>query len=276
MKKRVSLSLDSNIIKEIDSSVDGIITRSRSDAVERILKEFITERKTAVILAGGNPEKLLFKNLDNHRPLVKVGKRKLIESIVMRCREAGFVNIVIIGFSSLIAKLYEVLGSGEKYGVNITYVEESKELGSAKTLELAKKYLKTDFLFLPCDHWFDFDLKKLYEFHLSHNGITTLGIHTRTSFDWKTSVVVLDGYKIVDYEEHPKKPKTHLISIFIGFMKPDVFNFIPSGEVYWSLQEHLFPKLAKEGKLIGYPVAGNWVNVHSREDVEKVVKLKKD
>jgi len=160
MKKRVSLSLDSGIIKKLDSSVDGIITRSRSDAVEKILKEYITERKTAVILAGGNPKKLFIKELNIHRPLVDVGKRKLIESIISRCREAGFVNIVVIGFSSLIAKLYEVLGNGKKYGVNITYIEESKELGSAKTLELAKKYIKTDFLLETenashfCVYWF--------------------------------------------------------------------------------------------------------------------------
>lgn len=276
MKKRVSLTLDEKILKEIDSTVDGIVVRSRSDAVEKILKNHLVERKTAVILAGGNPENLFIKELNTYRPLVKVNRRRLIEDIILKCREAGFVNIIIVGFSTLVAKLYEVLGSGKKYGVNITYLEESKELGSAKTLESAKKYLKTDFLFLPCDHWFDFDLKRLHEFHLTSNGTATLGIHARTSFDWKTSIVVLDGYRIVDYEEHPKKPKTHLISVFIGFMKPDVFNFIPTGEVKWSLQENIFPKLAKEGKLVGYPVAGNWVNVHTKEDVEKVNELIKN
>jgi mannose-1-phosphate guanylyltransferase len=273
MKERVSLSLDSKIIKEVDSTVDGTIIRSRSDAVEKILKERVLDRKTAVILAGGNPEKLFIKELNTYRPLVNIGKRRLIEDIILKCREAGFVNILIIGFASLISKLYEVLGNGEKYGTNITYIEEGKELGSAKTLELVKKYLKSDFLFLPCDHYFDFDLKKIYEFHLTHNGIVTLGIHTRTSFDWKTSIVVLDGYKIIDYEEFPKNPKTHLISVFIGFIKPDIFNYIPPGDVYWSLQQNLFPKFAKEGKLIGYPISGNWINIHKKTDVEKVTHL---
>jgi len=275
MKERVSLSLDRNVVKEIDSLVDGIIVRSRSDAIEKILKEHVVDRKTAVILAGGNPEKLFIKELKTYRPLVNIGKRKLIEDIIFKCREAGFVKILIIGFSSLIAKLYEILGNGEKYGVNILYIEETKELGSAKTLELVKKHIKTDFLFLPCDHWFDFDLKKLYDFHMKHNGIVTLGIHARTSFDWKTSIVVLDGYKIIDYEEHPKAPKTHLISVFIGFMKNDIFNYIPPGEVSWSLQENLFPRLAKEEKLVGYPIAGNWVNIHKKEDIEKVISIKK-
>ena len=268
------MSLDSHIIRKVDSLVDGIVTRSRSDAVGKILKEHLTDRKTAVILAGGEPEKLFIKELNTYRPLVNIGKKKLIEDIILKCREAGFVNIIIIGFASLISKIYEVLGNGEKYDVDITYVEESKELGSAKTLELAKKFLKTDFLFLPCDHWFDFDLKKLEEFHRTHNGIGTLGIHARTSFDWKTSIVVLDGYKIINYEEFPKKPKTHLVSVFIGFMKPDVFNHIPPGEIYWTLQQNMFQKFASEGKLLGYPIAGNWVNVHTKEDVKKIIDLK--
>jgi len=275
MKKRVSLSLDSSLIKEIDSSVDGIVIRSRSDAIEKILRQYVMDKKTAVILAGGKPEKLFIKELGVYRPLVKIDKETLIESNILKCREAGFTNIVIVGSSIIISKIYEVLGDGKKYDVNIIYVEETKSLGSAKTLELAKNYLKGDILFLPCDHYFDFDLKKLYKFHLSQNGIVTLGIHARTSFDWKMGVVVMDGYKIINHEETPKKPKTHLVSVFIGFIKSDIFNFIPPGEVYWSLQEHLFPKLAKEGKLIGYPIAENWVNIHTKKDVEKVIELKK-
>jgi mannose-1-phosphate guanylyltransferase len=270
---RVSLSLDAELVKEIDRVTDGIFIKSRSDAVERILKDHLTKRKTAVILAGGDPGKLFVKELNTFRPLVEIGKRKLIEDIILKCRKSNFTNIIIVGFTNLISKLYEVLGNGEKYEVKITYIGENKELGTAKTLELAKNYLNSDFLFLPCDHWFDFDLRKLYEFHIAHNGLATLSIHARTSFDWKTSIVVLDGYRIVNYEEHPKKPKTHLVSVFIGFMKNDIFNYIPPGEVYWSLQQNLFPKLAKEEKLFGYPIAGNWVNVHTKEDVEKVKAL---
>jgi mannose-1-phosphate guanylyltransferase len=271
----VSLTIDEKILGEIDKNVDGIRLRSRSDAIEKILKDHLLERKTAVILAGGNPEKLFIKELGTYRPLVSIGKNKLIEHIVLKCREGGFSNIVIIGQTQLVSKIYEVLGNGSKHDVNITYIEENKELGSGKTLELAKHYAKSDFLFLPCDHWFDFDLKKLNDFHKTNDAITTLAVHARTSFDWKTSIVEMEGYRIVNYEEFPKKPKTHLVSVFIGFMSPEIFNNVPPGEVFWSLQEHVFPKLAKEGKLVGYPVAGHWVNVHTRSDVEKIIELSK-
>ena len=56
-------------------------------------------------------------------------------------------------------------------------------------------------------------------------------------------------------------------------MRPEIFNYIPPGDVHWSLQEDVFPRLAKEGKLIGYPIMGNWINVHTKEDVEKVKSL---
>lgn len=275
MKNRVSLSLESKIVKEIDEMVDGISIRSRSDAIEKILKAYIGDRKTAVILAGGNPEKLFIKELGVYRPLVDIGKRKLIEDIILKCRENGFDKILIVGFANLIAKIYEVLGNGEKYGVKITYIEENKELGSAKTLELVKNYVKSDFLFLPCDFYFNFDLNKLYDFHKLHNGIVTIGIHTRTSYDWKKGIVEMDGYKVIDYDENPKKPTTRLVGVFLGFMKNDIFNNVPPGEVFWSIQEHVFPKLAKDGKLVGYPIAGDWVNVHTKEDLEKVIFLRK-
>lgn len=276
MKSRVSLTITPHILNEIDEMVDGIIVRSRSDAVEKILKEHITDRKTAVILAGGNPDKLIVKDLETYRPLVEIGgRKKLIEEIITKCRESGFVNIVIVGFPQIISKIYEILGNGNKYNVSIVYIEENKELGTAKSLELAKKYIKTDFMFLPCDTFIGFDLKKLYEFHKMHDGDITIGVHTRTSYEWKKGVVEMDGFRIVNYEENPKNPKTRLFGAFIGFMSPSVFDSIPPGDVFWSLQDHVFPKFANDGKLIGYPIAGDWVNVHTQDDVRKVIEIRK-
>ena len=56
-------------------------------------------------------------------------------------------------------------------------------------------------------------------------------------------------------------------------MKREIFKYIIPGEATWSLQQNVFPKLAKEGKLIGYQIAGNWVNVHTKQDVEKIISM---
>lgn len=275
MKNRISITLDADIVKELDRRVDGVFIRSRSDAIEKILKEQVVQKKTAVILAGGSPDRLMIRELGVYRPMISLGKSTLIEHIITKCREAGFTNIVIVGFAPIISKIYEVVGNGEKYNVGVVFIEETKELGTAKTLELAKKYLTHDFLFLPCDSFFNFELGRLWQFHNLQKGVITMGVHTRTNYEWEKGIVEMDGYNITSYEENPKVPKTKLSGMFIGFMKPEVFNIIPPGEVYWSLQEHVFPKLAAEGKLIGYPMAGDWVNLHGKKDIDNLSKISK-
>lgn len=276
MKKRISVTIDENVTKYLDMFVDGIRIRSRSHAVEEILRKHLIESNSAVILAGGNPENLFIPQLETYRPLVDIGGRTLIEDIILKARSAGFHNLVIVGSPIIITKIHEVLGDGSKYRTNLKYVEEQIPRGSAKTLELAKTGVTDDFLFLPCDTFFDFDLKKLYEFHLMQTGVATLAIYYSTRFDPRYGFVRLDGSKIIEFVEKPKKHSTPLVSSFIGFMKKEIFSYIPSGEVRRSLQENIFPRLAREGKLFGYPVAENWVNVHGKEDVKKVIKIRSE
>ncbi len=274
MKKRISLTIDKEIMSDLDKKIDGIIVKSRSDAIEKILRDHLTGQKTAVILAGGDPEKLLLENSDVLRPCTIInGKTTLIEDTISKCREAGYSNIIIVGFTSVISKIYEILGGGEKYKVKIVYIEEKKSLGSAKTLELAMNYIKNDFLFLSSTFYIGFDLRKLAEFHNTYGGVATIGVHARTSYDWKKSIIDMEGHRIISFEENSAKPKTRLAGVLAGFMKPEIFNYIPPGEICWSLQENIFPKLSAEDKLVGFHIGGNWVNVHNGEDVRKVSEL---
>jgi mannose-1-phosphate guanylyltransferase len=275
MKKRYSLSIEEGIMKEVDSRIDGVTMRSRSDAVENMLSEQLMGGKKAVILCGGKAESLFIPGMNTYRPFVDIGGKTLIEHIVSKCAEGGFGYIIIVGSLPITSKIFAALGYGEKYGAKIVYVEEKKSLGSAKTLELVKNYIKSDFLFLPCDHYFDFDLRDLYKFHVANNGMVTLGVHVGTSFDGKSGMVEMSGYRITDFEEHPKRPKTYMSSVFVGIMKKEIFSYIPPSDVQWSLQEDIFPKLAKQGSLVGYHIAGDWVNIHSKEDAAKAKNMNK-
>ena len=276
-KKRVSLSISSELINLLDTYVDGINIKSRSEAVEKFLRERLSDKRTAVFLAGGKKKDIMIEDTEILRPLVDIGGKTLIEDNIERCRIAGYTNIFIVGSSFLISKLYEVLGDGKKYGVSIKYVEDSKPLGTAKTLERVKDYIKSDFLFLPCDHYFDFDIKKVRDFHITNKSTATIAVHARTNISpEKFGIVEMDGSQITYLEEHPKEPKSNLIGVFIGFLKPEIFDYIPPGNIRWSLQENVFPKLVKEGKMCGYPVPSNWANIHTMRDVKKVREMYKN
>ncbi len=273
MKARISLSINKELLKKIDGLVDGLFVRSRSDAVERILREYVSSMKNAVILAGGDPKPMIVKGLNTIRPLIKVGRRTLIEDTILKAKEAGFHNFYIIGRQEVLSKIYETLGTGKKIDATINYVEEKESLGTAKTLELIKNEIKSDFLILLADHFFNFDLKKIYEFHKKNNSVCTFGIHAQTSFPFNKGIVEMSGEKIIEYYEKPDNPKTFLANTFVGFMSEKIFDYIPPGKINWSLQENVFPKLAKQGLMHGYPVSGEWVNVHTKEDVALVKKI---
>lgn len=270
MKRRVSISVDEGLVQRVDSFVDGLVIKSRSEAIERFLGQQLSERRTCIILAGGNPESMVLEGTGIYRPLADIGGRKLIEDIILKARQAGFYNQLIVGSPQLLSKIYEHVGNGKKYDVSVTYLEEREPKGSAKTLEAAKPYLKSDFLVLPCDHYFDFDLKKVRDFHAATGALVTLAIHTRADYRWKLGMVEMDGHHIVRYDEQPREPLTSLFSTLIGFFSPAIFDYIPPGDMGWRLQSDVFPKLTKEGKMFGYPTSGQWVNVHTREDVNKI------
>jgi NDP-sugar pyrophosphorylase family protein len=270
MKRKLSITLDRTLLKEAESLIDGISIRNTSQAIEYLLRRSLQDKKTAVILAGGDPKGLLTDGI--YRPLMKVGSKTLIEHNIENIRKT-FKNIIVVGQNPVIAEIFKVLGDGSLLNVNVNYLEEKEALGTAKTLELAKSMLTSTFLFLPCDHYFELDVGEMLKFHLAQESVVTLSVFNKTNFEWPVAVVEMDGYRVTNYEEHPKKPKTHLRSMLIGIAEPSIFNNIPPGKVEWSLQENVFPKLAEDGLMCGYPVSGNWVNIRSRKDLDLVKRL---
>lgn len=274
MRSRISVTIDKDILKKVDSTIDGIRIRSRSNAIESILKEKFSEKNIAVILAGGDAEKLRLGN--TYRPLVDIGGKTLIEDVIEKVKRINFNNILIIGQPKILSEIFKKIGNGKELGVKINYIEEEMLLGSAKTLELSKPFIDSTFLFLPCDHYFNFDLKEMLRFHKLQKEIVTLGVYAQTNFEWNTSVVRVDGHRIVDYEEYTKKPKSHLRGMMIGFAEPSIFNYIPAGQIRCSLQENIFPDLVKDKSILAFLISSNWVNVHEEKDISLVKRLKKE
>jgi NDP-sugar pyrophosphorylase family protein len=267
-KARITITIDPEILNLIDNEIDGSLIRSRSEAIEKFVSKYLEQKKIAVILAGGSPDSLRTIKSGDFRPLLPVGEKTLIEYVVEKIFSAGFQQILIIGQAGLIKAIYSVLAPNKQLLERIEFIEEKSSLGTAKTLELARDKIKNDFLIVPCDTFFDFNLLDLYSFHLQQEALATFAIYSRTSFDSKyKGVVELDGFHIISHEEKPKEPKSHLIKTMIGIMSPQIFEYIPLGPIEWRIEIELLSKLIDQKKVLGYPVAGEWFNVHTLEDL---------
>jgi NDP-sugar pyrophosphorylase family protein len=268
MKKRVSISIDKGILEKLDREVDNVSIFSRSEAIEKTIEKHLSEKKKAVILAGGPPSNLFVSDANTYRPLLKINGKLLILDIIDKLKKAGYNDVIIIGSKEVLSEIYKNIGEAE-----VTYIEEKNHLGTAKTLQLAEEKVKGTFIFVPCDHYFEIDLKEMELYHKKNQGISTLVVYSGTKHAWdKSSIVELEGNKIINYVEHPKKKSSFLTSLLIGFAEPEVFSFIPKAKITYSLQEDVFPELAKKSRLFGYLFAGEWNNIHSKEDTKEIPK----
>ena len=261
-KMRVSLSLDVKLLKDFDDQL-GSSFPSRSEAFEYLLQRGLGSKRSAVILAGGPANGLWVPEAKAYRPLMHVKGRPLIVDTLLKLRTSGISEAIILGSHELNAAIFNEVGNGSSLGIPVKYVEERDHHGSANTLWLARDYVKGTFLFLPCDHYFDFDLNTIMDFHRKQESLITLAVYYGTDFEWtKTSLVRMDGPLITEYWERPAKPQSHLIATVIGFAEPELFSLLDSKGPL----DSQFSKLSRQRKLSGCLVSGNFVNVHSKKD----------
>jgi mannose-1-phosphate guanylyltransferase len=256
VKERVTVTIERSLLKVIDSSVDGMQVKNRSHAVEllieRALKQVLPSH--AVILAGGDSKKLL-KAVN--------GKPVILHNIELLSQYGVNTIFMLIGKDPAVQ---EFLGDGSKYDVHITYFEEKEAMGTAGALNLIREQLTSSFILMNGDELKLVDLKDMFNFHKQHHGLCTIAL-TSVQDPSQYGVALLNGNYIVAFVEKPtgKNAPSNLISAGLYMLERDVLPYVPKG--YARLETDVFPKLAKENKLIGYPFSGQYIDTDNEEGI---------
>jgi len=107
----------------------------------------------AVILAAGKGTRLRPLTDGCPKPLLLVGGRPLLEWLILRVREAGIEDILVVT-NYLEDMIKERFGDGSGLGVNISYVTQRETLGTADAFKSAIEWVGMDsFMGLYGDHF---------------------------------------------------------------------------------------------------------------------------
>jgi NDP-sugar pyrophosphorylase family protein len=261
MKEKISITIDSKILRETESLVDGIRIRNKSQAVEFLLRKILSENRTAVILAGGPEDKLRMDG--TLKPLVKVKGRTVIENIIEQFKKYKFSNIFIVGRKNVLSEIFKNIGDGSSYDVKINYIEEKDEKvataqDSARTLKLLRSRINTTFICTYCDIIFDYNLELAWMFHNTNRSTATNLLKT-TQVPRKWGVVTINGNKIDSFVEKPKKVESYLVYTGIFIAEPEILD-LPGN----SLEYEIFPKLVEKDMLNGYICSGESRHIHEK------------
>ncbi|MBI4147086.1 NTP transferase domain-containing protein [Candidatus Woesearchaeota archaeon] len=265
MKERVTITLDKNLIGQIDRRIDGINIKNRSQEIEAILEEALGANipKQAVLLVGGKGTRL--KPLTDKKPkaLLEIQNKPVVEHIFDLLKKYGIRDVILcVGY--LKDKIREHFGDGSKFGVSITYIEEDEPLGTAGPLKLAKKYLKESFIVSNGDELKNINIPRMFRLHRRKGALGTLAL-TTVDDPSHYGVARLDGSRIIEFVEKPKKEEapSNLINAGFYILEPELIDMIPNG--FSMLEKDVFPKLAKTGRLRGFPFAGQWFDIGTIE-----------
>ena len=268
MKERITITMDSELIKQIDKRVDGNIIKNRSQQIELLLADSLgTDRpQKAVILVGGKGTRL--RPLTDKKPkcLLDVNGKTVTEHLLDLFKKYS-IRDIILSTGYLKEKVREYFEDGSKFGVNIAYIEENEPLGTAGPLKLAKSHLTGSFIVSNGDELKSLNLPRMFRLHKRKGASATIAL-TSVSDPSHYGVARLSGSRILEFVEKPKPGEEPSNFINAGFyiLEPEVIDMIPDG--FSMLEKDVFPKLAKQGKLRGFPFAGQWFDIGNLERYE--------
>ncbi len=274
-RERITVTIRQDLLQSLDRMVDHHRIRNRSHALEVALSRTLdTPTRQAIILASGAGTHMRPFTYEIPKSLIPVNGKPLLEHGIELLRHFGIKDIIIT-VSHLAEKVQNHFGTGEKLGVNITYIHEKKLTGTGGALRAAQTQLKNGpFLVLYSDILFDLDMS---EFLLTHQkNQAAVGTIALTSVADPTTygAVRLRGNRVVEFAEKPAGSEDVSRLVFAGCaaFTTEIFNYMPQKKSPLSLEQDVFPELIKAGKLYGYPFEGRWFDVSTPEVYERVVK----
>lgn len=272
-RKRLTITLRSDLLTKVDDLINGARIRNRSHAIEFLLDQTLLPAVSqAVILAGGAGAKMRPLTYEVPKPLIPVKGKPILEYTIELLKKYQ-IRDLILAIGHLGGKIRDHFGDGNRFGVKIHYSREEKPLGTAGALKLARKHLEeAPFLVIHGDVLTKLDIGSLLSFHQNHGEVATMALAIVKDVAG-VETVNLDGYKIKKFFRTlgEKKLKTGLVNAGIYVFQPEIFKFIPRFRA--RMLEDIFPGLAKKGKLFGYPFSEPWYDVSTPESYEKVIKV---
>lgn len=217
-----------------------------------------------ILMVGGLGTRLRPLTNNVPKPMLEVGGKPILETIVKKFISNGFTNIVMcVNYKSEIIK--DHFGSGEKFGVTIEYVHEDKRMGTAGALTLLKEKPTEPFFVMNGDLLTDVNFESLLDFHMLNNAMGTMCVR-EYDFQVPFGVVNLKGHDIKSIVEKPIH--NFFVSAGIYMLDPKCIDLIPKDEFYD--MPTLFDQLIKEEKnAISFPLSEYWLDIGRLEEYEK-------
>ncbi|MBN2640706.1 MAG: nucleotidyltransferase family protein [Victivallales bacterium] len=222
------------------------------------------KRSTPVVLMAGGRGQRLKPLTDNiPKPLLTVGSRPILETILVNFRNYGFTNFIFsVNYKSEMIENH--FGDGSAFNVSIEYVHEQRKMGTAGALGLMRERLNEPFFVMNGDLLTNVNFDHMLYYHQDRSAVATMGVR---GYDFQVpyGVVNLNQENILSIKEKPVHK--FFVNAGVYVLDPMVLEYIPTRTFDMTT---LFDKLiADQHKAISFYIREYWLDIGYIHEYQK-------
>ena len=224
------------------------------------------------LMAGGFGRRLAPLTNDMPKPLLKVGSKPILETILNKFIEAGFSNFYI-STHFMAEKIREFFGNGDKWGVSIKYVHEETPIGTGGALSLLPKdKIKLPIIMMNGDLLSKVNFSELLRYHNKKGGEATMCV-SEYEYQVPYGVVKQKDHKLIKIDEKPSH--NFFINAGIYVIEPSVLSNIKNNQ-FLDMPSLLEDLVERDGQVNIFPIHEYWLDVGHPADFSKAKEDIKD
>ena len=226
----------------------------------------IEKRENPVfIMAGGFGTRLKPLTDNCPKPMLKVGDKPMLESLINNFKSHGFYKFYI-STHYLPEVIVNYFGDGSQFGIEIEYIYEETPLGTGGALSLLPDALpKEPIIMINGDILTNVDFSKVLDFHTKKNSDATMCVR---DYEIKIPFGVIEGegHEITAMVEKPTY--RYFVNAGIYVISHNIINSLPKNQ-HLDMPS-LFEMKQKEGlKTLKFPIHEYWLDVGRHDDFKK-------
>ncbi len=217
-----------------------------------------------VLMAGGLGTRLQPLTKDSPKPLLNVGEKPMLETIVDQLVSQGFRTFHFsVRYKAEMVEAH--FGNGDRWDAEFHYLHEDAPLGTAGALSLLPKRPTLPFIVMNADVLTKVDLMHLLDFHAETRAVATMCVRAH-DVQIPFGVVATDGSRILSVEEKPVKK--YFVNAGIYALAPEVLDRVPADEAL-DMPDLFNGLVAENCRVAAFPVREYWIDVGRHEDFRR-------
>lgn len=218
------------------------------------------------IMAGGFGTRLRPLTDNCPKPMLKIGDKPILETLIRSFVRAGFKNLYI-STHYMPQVIRDYFGDGEAFNARIQYVHEDEPLGTGGALGLLPESLSAELplIMMNGDVLTNVDFERLLNFHNESQADATLCVR-EYDFQIPYGVIKGDGNKIISMEE---KPVHHFfVNAGIYVISPDIFKGVARNQ-HIDMPTLLEQHMQKNDNVLMFPIHEYWLDIGRMDDFKR-------